>query len=184
MSAGRSDADDPPAIRSHGRTRGRVDAGRHHVEPRTPRRPIPAARQRPRAHARHVVRRGRTVAEVPLAVGLPAVRPVSIVFLGRKVLLPFIFAFLIAYILAPVVRWMSERKNGTHRMPRGLAIIICYIVFLAAVDGLHVPARAAAVARRRAPRQGSARALQARSTRSTCRRPRAGSSSGSRRSPR
>ena len=55
--------------------------------------------------------------------------------LGRKVLLPFIFAFLIAYVLAPVVRWMSERKNGTLRMPRWTAIIICYIVFLAAVTG-------------------------------------------------
>jgi predicted PurR-regulated permease PerM len=60
---------------------------------------------------------------------------VLIVFLGRKVLLPFIFAFLIAYVLAPVVRRMSERKNGTHRMPRSLAIILCYIVFLAAVTG-------------------------------------------------
>jgi len=55
--------------------------------------------------------------------------------LGRKVLLPFIFAFLISYVLAPVVKRMSERKNGTHRMPRSLAIIICYIVFLAAVTG-------------------------------------------------
>jgi predicted PurR-regulated permease PerM len=60
---------------------------------------------------------------------------ILMVFLGRKVLLPFIFAFLIAYILAPIVKRMSERKNGTHRMPRGLAIIICYIVFLAAVTG-------------------------------------------------
>lgn len=58
-----------------------------------------------------------------------------VAFLGRKVLLPFIFAFLIAYILSPVVRWMSERKNGTHRMPRGLAIVICYVVFLAAITG-------------------------------------------------
>jgi hypothetical protein len=33
------------------------------------------------------------------------------------------------------VRRMSERKNGTRRMPRGLAIIICYIVFIAAVVG-------------------------------------------------
>jgi predicted PurR-regulated permease PerM len=55
--------------------------------------------------------------------------------LGRAVLLPFVFAALIAYILAPVVRWMSERRNGTRRMPRGLAIVICYIVFLAAVTG-------------------------------------------------
>lgn len=60
---------------------------------------------------------------------------VLIAILGRKVLLPFIFAFLIAYILAPVVRWMSERKNGTLRLPRWLAIIICYIAFLAAVTG-------------------------------------------------
>jgi predicted PurR-regulated permease PerM len=57
------------------------------------------------------------------------------IILGRKVLLPFIFAFLIAYVLAPVVKRMSERKNGTHRMPRALAIILCYIAFLAAVTG-------------------------------------------------
>ena len=60
---------------------------------------------------------------------------VLIAFLGRHILLPFVFAFLIAYILAPVVRWMSERKDGTRRMPRGLAIIICYIIFIAAVVG-------------------------------------------------
>jgi len=60
---------------------------------------------------------------------------VLMAFVGRKVLLPFVFGFLIAYILAPVVRWMSERKNGTLRLPRWIAIIICYIVFLAAVTG-------------------------------------------------
>ena len=57
-----------------------------------------------------------------------------VAFLGRKVLLPFIFAFLISYILAPVVRWMSERRNGTYRMPRAVAIIICYIIFIAAIN--------------------------------------------------
>lgn len=60
---------------------------------------------------------------------------VLILILGRKVLLPFIFAALIAYVLAPVIKRMSERKNGTHRMPRSLAIILCYIVFLAAITG-------------------------------------------------
>ena len=60
---------------------------------------------------------------------------VFILFLGREVLLPFVFAGLIAYILAPVVRWMSERKNGSRRMPRGLAIIMCYLVFIAALAG-------------------------------------------------
>ena len=60
---------------------------------------------------------------------------VLVLVLGRKVLLPFIFAALVAYLLAPVVRWMSARKDGSTRMPRGLAIIICYIVFIAAVVG-------------------------------------------------
>lgn len=64
----------------------------------------------------------------PLFVGL-------IAFLGRSVMLPFVFAALIAYILAPIVARMSERKNGTRRMPRALAIIICYIVFIAAIVG-------------------------------------------------
>ena len=58
-----------------------------------------------------------------------------IVIWGRKVLLPFVFAALIAYILAPVVRAMSERKDATRRMPRGLAIIICYLVFIGLVVG-------------------------------------------------
>jgi predicted PurR-regulated permease PerM len=58
-----------------------------------------------------------------------------ILVLGRSVLLPFVFAALIAYILAPVVRWMCERKDGTRRMPRGAAIILCYLVFIAAIVG-------------------------------------------------
>ncbi len=58
-----------------------------------------------------------------------------IVVLGRRVLLPFVFATLIAYILAPVIRWMTERKDGTRRMPRGLAIIICYLIFIASIVG-------------------------------------------------
>ncbi|MEJ7601424.1 MAG: AI-2E family transporter [Kofleriaceae bacterium] len=60
---------------------------------------------------------------------------VFVVYIGRSVLLPFVFAGLIAYVLAPVIRAMSERKDGTRRMPRGLAIIICYLVFLGLVVG-------------------------------------------------
>ena len=60
---------------------------------------------------------------------------VLVVIVGRHVLLPFVFAGLIAYILVPIVRWMSERKNGTRRMSRAVAIIICYIVFIAAAVG-------------------------------------------------
>lgn len=60
---------------------------------------------------------------------------VLVLVIGRSVLLPFVFAGLIAYILAPVVTWMAERQNGTTRMPRGLAIVICYIIFLSAIVG-------------------------------------------------
>ncbi len=58
-----------------------------------------------------------------------------IAFLGRAVLLPFVFASLIAYILAPIVDRMSRKPSGAKRMPRGLAVIICYIVFIAALTG-------------------------------------------------
>jgi len=75
---------------------------------------------------------------------------IIVAIIGRSVLLPFVFAGLIAYILAPIVEWMSLRKNGSRRMPRGLAIIFCYIVFIAAVVGfmfLLVPRLSREVAR-------------------------------------
>lgn len=75
---------------------------------------------------------------------------VFVIWLGREVLLPFVFASLIAYILAPIVRRMTTRKDGTHRMPRGLAIILCYLVFISLVAGflfLLVPRLSGDVAR-------------------------------------
>src|SRR5439155_15937809 len=41
----------------------------------------------------------------------------------------------LAYILAPIVARMTRRKNGAKRMPRGLAIVICYILFIAGITG-------------------------------------------------
>jgi len=58
---------------------------------------------------------------------------ILVLFLARHIVLPFIFALLVAYIFAPVVNRMSRSKDGRRRMPRGLAIIICYIVLLAAI---------------------------------------------------
>jgi predicted PurR-regulated permease PerM len=57
-----------------------------------------------------------------------------VLFLARHIVLPFIFALLVAYIFAPVVNRMSRSREGKKRMPRGLAIIICYIVLLAAIS--------------------------------------------------
>ena len=73
-----------------------------------------------------------------------------IAIIGHAVLLPFVFAGIIAYILSPIVRRMAERPNGTRRMPRGLAVIVCYIVFIAALVGfmfLLVPRLSREVAR-------------------------------------
>jgi len=75
---------------------------------------------------------------------------IIVAIIGRSVLLPFVFAGLIAYILAPIVERMTVRRNGTRRMPRGLAIVFCYIVFIAAVVGfmfLLVPRLSREVAR-------------------------------------
>lgn len=58
---------------------------------------------------------------------------ILVLILARHVVLPFIFALLIAYILAPLVARMSEREDGHRRMPRGLAIILCYLVLISAV---------------------------------------------------
>jgi predicted PurR-regulated permease PerM len=64
---------------------------------------------------------------------------ILVLFLARAVILPFIFALLLAYILAPVVRRMSRAPSGKPRMPRGVAILSCYVVLLAAI-GLFVTA--------------------------------------------
>jgi predicted PurR-regulated permease PerM len=58
-----------------------------------------------------------------------------VLVLGREVLLPFVFAGLIAYILTPVVHWMADRPDGTRRMHRGLAIVMCYLAFISLAAG-------------------------------------------------
>lgn len=58
---------------------------------------------------------------------------ILVLVLARDVILPFAFALLVSHILAPVVRRMSNRADGSRIMPRWVAIIACYIVFLAVV---------------------------------------------------
>jgi predicted PurR-regulated permease PerM len=55
---------------------------------------------------------------------------ILVLVLARGVILPFVFALLVAHILAPVVRRMAHRPDGTLRMPRWVAVIVCYTVFL------------------------------------------------------
>jgi predicted PurR-regulated permease PerM len=57
---------------------------------------------------------------------------IAIVF--RDVLLPFVFAIVVAYILAPVVNRLAAARLGrTTTMPRGAAVLLCYVVLIASI---------------------------------------------------
>ncbi len=67
---------------------------------------------------------------------------VFVVYVFREVVLPFIFAILVAYVLAPVVDRMAKIRMGSRTMPRGLAVIILYINIIAVLGvfmGYFVP---------------------------------------------
>ena len=56
---------------------------------------------------------------------------VFIVYIFREVVLPFLFAILVAYILAPLVDRASRHKIGNRPFPRAAAVIILYVNILA-----------------------------------------------------
>jgi len=67
---------------------------------------------------------------------------VLIVFLFREVVLPFLFAILVAYILAPIVDRMSTLRVGGKPFPRAAAVIILYVNIIAVLSlfiGYFVP---------------------------------------------
>jgi len=64
----------------------------------------------------------RSVVLIALAVLL-----LSLLIVVRKILLPFILATVIAYILAPVVQWISNQKVFGFTIPRWIAVILIYL---------------------------------------------------------
>jgi predicted PurR-regulated permease PerM len=67
---------------------------------------------------------------------------VFVVYLFREVALPFLFAILVAYILAPLVERFSRLRVGNRPFPRAAAVIILYVNILAALGlfiGYFVP---------------------------------------------
>ncbi len=58
---------------------------------------------------------------------------ILVLILARNVIMPFIFALLVAYIFAPVVDFLSLTRKGVQRMHRGFAIILCYVVLIGAI---------------------------------------------------
>src|SRR5688572_26015262 len=58
---------------------------------------------------------------------------IVVVLLFRHVLLPFVLGCMVAYILSPAVNRMSSWHVRGRRLPRGLAVLSCYVVVLAVV---------------------------------------------------
>jgi predicted PurR-regulated permease PerM len=56
---------------------------------------------------------------------------IVVVYLFRAVVLPFIFAVLVAYILAPLVDRLARVPVAGRTVPRGLAVILIYINIIA-----------------------------------------------------
>jgi predicted PurR-regulated permease PerM len=67
---------------------------------------------------------------------------VLVVYIFREVVLPFLFAILVAYILAPLVDRFGAVRLGARRFPRGAAVIILYVFILSGLSlfiGYFVP---------------------------------------------
>src|SRR5258706_13841225 len=58
---------------------------------------------------------------------------VFVVYVFREVALPFLFAILVAYILAPLVDRMAKGRGAGRPFPRALPVIIPYLNILAAL---------------------------------------------------
>ncbi len=52
----------------------------------------------------------------------------AILLLVREVLLPFLLAFALAYVIAPPVRWLSRRQVGGRSLPRWAAVLVLYFI--------------------------------------------------------
>lgn len=60
---------------------------------------------------------------------------IFVVVLFRHVALPFVFAIVVAYIIAPLINGMAGRAIGGWSVPRPLAVMTVYLAFIAVVSG-------------------------------------------------
>ena len=66
----------------------------------------------------------------PVFLAVVLTLAIAVVVAARDVILPFVLALVIAYVLTPLVAWV-ERK----RVPRGASIILVYVVVLGTLGG-------------------------------------------------
>ena len=58
---------------------------------------------------------------------------VLVAYVFRDILVPFVLAILLVYLLAPAVRWLAGLRVGGMQMPRGAAVLVCYVVLLSSM---------------------------------------------------
>ncbi|MGH7293279.1 MAG: AI-2E family transporter, partial [Polyangiaceae bacterium] len=63
-------------------------------------------------------------------LGVSAVVAVAVLLVAHDVLLPFVLAVVIAYVLTPLVAWAEKR-----RLPRPVAVLLVYAVVLGSLAG-------------------------------------------------
>ena len=61
---------------------------------------------------------------------------VGVLIASRHVLLPFFLAVILAYVFAPIVRWMQAREIRGKSMPRWIAVVLLYLGLLGGLGGL------------------------------------------------
>src|SRR5579859_4403085 len=66
----------------------------------------------------------------PVFLSISAALALAVAIAAREVMLPFVLAGVIAYVLAPLVAWVER-----HRMPRGAAILLVYAAVLGSIGG-------------------------------------------------
>jgi predicted PurR-regulated permease PerM len=60
---------------------------------------------------------------------------IAILVVVREVLLPFLLAFALAYVIAPPVRWLSGKRIAGQAIPRWAAVIALYVAFFVVLIG-------------------------------------------------
>lgn len=59
-----------------------------------------------------------------------------LIALFHEIMQPFIIALIVVYLIDPLVTRMNRIHIGKFRIPRGFAVIVAYILFLAAIIGI------------------------------------------------
>ena len=59
----------------------------------------------------------------------------GVILFLNKILFPFLLASFLAYVLAPVIGFLNEKKIRSHRISRGSAVLLVYFVILLVLIG-------------------------------------------------